>query len=107
MTRKELALDGDKPLWTIPASRTKNGIAHAVPLSRAALEIIEALPKIGKAGFCFTTTGETHVTGFSRSKGRLDAAMLDIMHDDDPESDSCRTGPFTTLRRTMASGMAG
>ena len=106
MTRKELALDDDKPLWTIPASRTKNGIAHAVALSPAALEIIKSLPKIGKAGFCFTTTGETHVTGFSRSKARLDAAMVDIMHEDDPESVRFQKWTLHDLRRTMASGMA-
>ena len=69
MTRRELALDGDKPLWTIPGTRAKNGIPHAVPLSSTAVDIIKALPKTGKAGFCFTTTGDTHVTGYSAVEG--------------------------------------
>ena len=39
MTRGEYnALDGT---WTIPESRTKNGRAHRVPLSRAALEVLD------------------------------------------------------------------
>jgi integrase len=40
MMRNEL--DIDRALWTIPATRAKNGIGHAVPLSGAALEIILA-----------------------------------------------------------------
>ena len=105
MTRRELALDGDKPLWTIPGTRAKNGIPHAVPLSSTAVDIIKALPKTGKAGFCFTTTGDTHVTGYSRSKDRLDAAMQALMS---PDCDEVQLPSWTLhdLRRTMASGMA-
>ncbi|MBB6407641.1 tyrosine-type recombinase/integrase [Mesorhizobium sangaii] len=109
MTRKELSLDDDKPAWTIPAPRTKNGIPHSVPLPPAAVEIIKALPKIkGKDGYCFTTTGETHVTGYSRSKARLDAKMLEILRDgaDDPNSIKLPGWTLHDLRRTLASGMA-
>ncbi|MER8625553.1 site-specific integrase [Mesorhizobium sp. M1143] len=108
MVRKELALEGDKPLWTIPASRAKNGIAHAVPLSPVAVHIIKALPRIGKAGFVFTTTGEAHVTGYSRSKARLDASMLRLLQEDadDPKSAKLVGWTLHDLRRTMASGMA-
>lgn len=108
MVRKETVLDGDKPLWTIPASRAKNGIAHAVPLSPVAVEIIKALPIIGKAGFYFTTTGDTHVTGYSRSKTRLDATMLAEMRKGaiDPQSITLPSWTLHDLRRTMASGMA-
>jgi integrase len=35
-------LDLERRLWNIPGSRTKNGHPHSVPLSRLALEIIEA-----------------------------------------------------------------
>lgn len=34
-------VDFDKRTWTIPASRTKTGVVHHVPLSRRALEILE------------------------------------------------------------------
>jgi len=44
MTRAELDLD--KRVWTLPASRTKNGHAHQIPLSDLAIELIgEAKPQ--------------------------------------------------------------
>lgn len=108
----ELALEGEQPTWTIPRDRTKNANEHLVPLSGAALDIITALPKIGKAGFVFTTTGETPVSGFSRSKSRLDAAMLAIVKKEaeaageDPKKVKLTPWTLHDLRRTMASGMA-
>lgn len=42
MRRSEIALDG---VWTIPAARYKTKRAHTVPLSSAALAVIEAQPK--------------------------------------------------------------
>ena len=76
-------------LWTIPKERAKNGRAHQVPLSPAALDIIEALPrmpdgksgdgkepeKAGRSPLVFTTTGKTAVSGFSKIKTRLDELM--------------------------------
>ena len=32
-------------IWTIPAERAKNGLAHRVPLSSLALELIDAMPR--------------------------------------------------------------
>jgi integrase len=85
--------------WTIPKERAKNGVAHEVPLSEAALRILDALPRI-EAGrpptrLIFTTNGKTAVSGFSRAKVGFDkATQIDhwTLHD---------------LRRTAASGMAG
>jgi integrase len=50
MMRSELhGLDGDKPHWIISAVRTKNKKAeHTVPLSPAAVKLIEAALEIGK-----------------------------------------------------------
>lgn len=98
--------------WLIPGSRTKNGKEHLLPLPSAVLDIIEPLPRIGKAGYVFTTTGETPVSGFSRSKDRLDAAMLAILKEDakeagdDPDEVELTSWTLHDLRRTMASGMA-
>ena len=85
--------------WTIVKERSKNGVAHEIPLSDTAVRILQGLPRIGekKDGFIFTTTGATPVSGFSRAKAAVDKA----------------TGPFDDpwvlhdLRRTVASGMAG
>ena len=35
-------IDADQALWTIPGSRTKNGLANAVPLSPQAIRILES-----------------------------------------------------------------
>ena len=41
----------DHDWWTIPGSKTKNGLAHRVPLSSLALEILSERPKTGKYVF--------------------------------------------------------
>lgn len=61
--------------WQIPAERTKNGVAHIVPLSVGALAELDALGWKG-AALLFTTTGKTPVSGFSKMKARLDELML-------------------------------
>jgi integrase len=40
-------------VWTIPGERTKSGREHRVPLSRRALEIVQAIPKIRGTSFVF------------------------------------------------------
>lgn len=69
----------DSAVWTLPAHRTKNERALRVPLSPLARSIIataisdEARPAGSK--FVFTTTGRTPVSGFTKGKRRLDAAI--------------------------------
>jgi len=95
-------------LWTIPRQRAKNDQAHDVPLSEAAIALIEALPKIyGKSGYLFTTTGEAPVSGFSRAKRKLDKAMLAIARKETGD-DELEISDFWLhdARRTAASGMA-
>jgi integrase len=93
-------IDLDKAEWTIPGTRTKNSEPHSVPLSDMVIGIIKSLPYIqSNQGFLFTTTGETHVTGYSRAKADLDKLMAD-------EGDDLPHWTFHDLRRTTASGMA-
>jgi integrase len=66
-----------KASWVIPAERTKNGIAHEVYLSAGALQILANLPKPHR-GMVFSVTGDAPVSGYSRAKERLDAAMVKI-----------------------------
>jgi integrase len=110
---QEFDLD-NKRLWSLPRERVKNGRAHDVPLSDAAIEILEGLPRIkNKAGLVFTTRGDTPVSGFSRAKARLDAKILDLLREEaeeagrDPEKIEA-FDPWTLhdLRRTAASGWA-
>ncbi|MBO0663601.1 site-specific integrase [Jiella sp. MQZ9-1] len=54
-------VDLDKALWTIPSERTKNGLTHVVPLSPAALAVVErAMRRAGDEASAplFTRTGE-------------------------------------------------
>jgi integrase len=67
-------IDLAKGVWTIPAARAKNGRAHEVHLSAGALAILEGLPRSHR-GLVFSVTGDEAVSGFSRAKERLDAAM--------------------------------
>jgi integrase len=83
LRRDELSADG--ALWILAGARTKNHQAHRLPLSRLAQEIIAQTPTIGDAGYLFTTTGVTPVSGFSKMKARLDAAMLRIARAEQPD----------------------
>jgi integrase len=98
----ELDLEGR--LWTLPAERVKNGERHEVPLSEPVVAILTALPRIKTTkGFVFTTRRDAAVSGFSRAKDRLDAAIAAALPADCAPIDHWT---FHDLRRTMASGMA-
>src|SRR4029079_1457086 len=59
--------DLKKKLWTVPPERFKSNASHLVPLSDAAIAIIEALPRFTKGDHLFTTTyGEKAISGFSK-----------------------------------------
>ncbi len=93
-------------VWTIPAARSKNGDAHTVPLSGAALHVLASLRRI-RGNFLFTTTGTSPISGFTRAKARLDSIMTDIASHE--AGQLVEIVPFTIhdLRRTAATGMAG
>jgi integrase len=81
----------DRREWTIAARRTKNGKAHVVHLSGPALAILTALAEqrgkvemLKRSRYVFTTTGTTPISGFSRSKERLDTAMAKLLERDVP-----------------------
>lgn len=61
-------------VWTVPAARSKNKKAHQVPLSAAALNLIEGVPPI-KGKLVFTTRGDAPIQGWGQAKVRLDERM--------------------------------
>ena len=84
----------EKALWTIPRERAKSDRAHDVPLSPLAVEILDALPR-SKSDFVFpATSGEGHISGYSKVKRRLD------------EKTEVTNWRLHDFRRTMATGMA-
>jgi integrase len=60
--------------WTIPASRYKTEVDHMVPLSAAAMALIDGLPRIGDGKFVFTVSGRVPIGGFSKRKANFDRA---------------------------------
>ena len=93
-------VDFDKREWTIPASRSKSGREHIVPLPAGAVEILEALPHFAEGDCIFTTTGGRRpVSGFSKAKRRTDQLL--------GEQDALIEGwRVHDLRRTCRTGMA-
>ncbi|ADP71702.1 integrase family protein [Rhodomicrobium vannielii ATCC 17100] len=93
-------IDFKTRIWTIPAARSKNGQAHEVPLSEAALAILDGLPHVaGVSDYVFTTTGKTPVSGFSRAKKAFDEQITRQLGEGIPG------WTLHDLRRTAASGM--
>jgi integrase len=99
-------IDVEARTMTIAKERSKNGIAHEIPISDAALRIINGLPRIGGKGdaFVFTTTGKTAVSGFSGAKEAIDKAVAEAQGAD---AEEIARWTLHDLRRTAASGMAG
>jgi site-specific recombinase XerD len=58
--------------WTIPAARYKGKHDHLVPLSAAALAVIEKVPVINDSDWVFTTTGNHPATDFATKKRQFD-----------------------------------
>ena len=103
-------VDLDAGSWTIAKERAKNGKAHTVDLHPETVRLLDPLgeaaaPRLmrnaeAEEDFVFSTTGRTPVSGFSKTKARIDARMQAILGD--------KFQPWRThdLRRTAASGMA-
>jgi integrase len=68
-------LSPDLDVWTIPASRAKNGMAHVVHLAPEARAILAELPRFAECDLVFTTTGKTPVSGFSKAAERIGKAV--------------------------------
>lgn len=106
-------IDLGQAMWTIPAERAKNGCAHHVPLSPAAAEIIRSLPRLDSSDLVFTTTGRTPISGWTRAKARIDAAVEALMMEEAVAAgrDATRIKPmagwrFHDIRRSVTTGLA-
>ncbi len=88
-------IDIDKRLWTIPSERMKADAPHVVPLSPAAMAILESLPRWhGKYVFS-AQEGRRPIAGFANIKRRIDARMPGVAD-----------WTFHDLRRTMRTGLS-
>lgn len=69
-------LDFNARCWTIPESIAKNGREHVLPLSDAAVEILQSMPRLNKT-YVFPARGndKATVSGFSKPKVRLEMVV--------------------------------
>jgi integrase len=99
---REIDLDGS--LVTVPPERMKMNSAHLIPLSSLADEVLRSLPVFkrkgdAKANFVFTTTsGARPISGFSKTKARLDALIAELQEGGD---DPLPRWTFHDIRRTV------
>jgi integrase len=70
-------MDLDTEIWAIPRERTKNGLTHEVPLSGAALNILQSIPRREGRKFVFGE-GQGGFSGWSKSKTRLDIRVAKV-----------------------------
>jgi len=72
MTWGEVNLDD--ALWIVPASRTKSGVPHEVPLPPMAVDLLRSLPRFTGGDFVFSTTGgRSGIRSFGLYKNAIDA----------------------------------
>jgi integrase len=83
----------ENDVWTIPVERSKNGLAHALPLPPPAMQIIERVPQWGGRDWLFGVSGEGY-RHWSASKVELD------------ERSGVKGWVIHDLRRTTATRMA-
>lgn len=109
-------LDRDSATWTIPKGRAKNDRAHIVPLAPAVVAELDrlALTALGGkwpgkgpvwpvSGHVLTTTGKTPISGLSKAKRALDAAIDKARKEEGREP--LEPWRLHDLRRTMATGL--
>jgi integrase len=62
-------------VWTLPAGRSKTKTAIIRPLSKAALAVLDRLPRLNGCPYAFpSATGRTPISQFSIGKAKLDGA---------------------------------
>ena len=98
-------LDLDRSLIVLPPDRTKNLRQHEVPLSRQARAILQRQPKRKGRDFIFGI-GEAGFSGWSKSKERLDQALLAERRKINRKAKPLPDWRLHDLRRTAATGMA-
>ena len=93
--------------WNLPSSRSKNGTAVTIMLSSMAIAELDAMAggdEWPRSGLVFSTTGKTAVSGFSRSKRRLDKEIAALLKDTDYPP-ALAPWRYHDLRRTVATGL--
>lgn len=88
-------IDLNKGAWEIPSERSKNKLAHVVPLPPQALDIIRGLRRFHGSDFVITTTGSVAINGHSKIKRLIDE-----------KTGAAKPWTYHDLRRSAVTGMA-
>ena len=91
-------IDYGAAVWTLPAERSKNRRAHAIPLSAPALAILRDAPRVEGRRFLFGER-DSGFSGWSRCKARLDERLREA-------GTPVAEWTLHDLRRTAATVMA-
>ena len=76
MSRNEI---GEDAIWEIPAERYKTKRSNFVPLSKDAVALIYAQPKIDDCDYVFPSRAKTPFSSFGKGKATLDRAVFAAM----------------------------
>lgn len=104
--------DLDRRVLQIPAERMKAGLEHICPLSGAAMEIINSLPRFTGPFLFSNSHGKKPVLSYSMAKAKLDRLMLEelkaVAVEDGKPADTVSLPGFVIhdLRRTCRSGLS-
>jgi integrase len=91
-------IDFDRGVISLPASRTKNGRPHELPMSRQVQDLLDAQERTEGRELVFGK-GDGPFSGFSRCKENLDNALASNDH-------HLAEWVIHDLRRSLATGMA-
>ena len=89
-------------VWRL--SSTKNGERHDVPLPQAAVDLIDALPRLGP--FVFSTRGDTPALSLGKPTARLTSRMAEIASEEAGEAVTIPQWRPHDLRHTCKTGLA-
>jgi integrase len=68
-------IDLERRLWVIPPERFKSNASHLVPLTDAALSLLQDLPRFAWDDHLFSYNGTQPVASFSGAKAKVDRLM--------------------------------
>src|SRR5262249_39223023 len=91
--------------WRLPRERTKNGRGHMVPLSGAALGLLNGLPRIKPGHLLFTVRGKVPVSNLTQLKRRLEKAMVKELRTANPDAPEPAPWRLHDLRHTLKTWM--
>ena len=94
-------LDLDAALWTIGKDRTKNGLAHSVPLAPTAVAILRDMPQRDSRDYVFGV-GDGPFQGWSNAKAALDERMMAALGGKKGDAAKLKPWRLHDVRRTVA-----